>query len=1504
MASTSKPTQGSKVVKPRKKSRAKKASDITTDPVISDDRSELIFKNNTFPIVGLGASAGGLQAFTDFFKAMPADSGMAFVAIHHVDPDHESLMADLLAKHTSMSVVLAKDHTKVEPNHVYIIPPSYFLKIDNGVLYLTEPDARRGMRLPIDYFLTSLAEERKQNTVAVILSGTGSDGTAGVRSIKANGGMVIAQNPKEASHDGMPRSAVASGSVDHVLRVNQMPKVIMDFCNHPYISKGKAAKVLGENARGSLGDIIDVLKAYSPINFEFYKEGTLLRRIERRMVLKHMDNSVDYLAFLKDSPDEVEKLFGDFLISVTSFFRDPESFKYLEKKVLHDLEAHQRSDKPIRVWVPGCASGEEAYSLAMLLIENITANRKHIKLQIFASDVDDRALEVARAGIYPGSIEADVSPARLRRFFIKEDHTYRVSPELRDSVVFANQNVLADAPFSKLDIISRRNLLIYLNSEAQERIIRMFHFALNDGGLLFLGSSETVSSFEELFQPLSKKFKLYKRVGKAHSRPYYFPVKPRVYGDVQISSSTLPEMNRQTRLADVSQKFLVEHYAPVAVLINQKMELLFVQGPADLYLRVPAGESSQDLLAMARDGLRAKLGSTIRKSMLEGAEISSGGTVTRNGTTVPVAITVHPLDIEGNRLLLVTFVDKPLMENIPVPDEGERDNSEAYRHLEQELEATRIDLQTTVKDYERSTEELKAINEEAMSMNEEFQSTNEELETSKEELQSLNEELTTLNTQLQQKVDDERRMSDDLNNLLSSSGIATLFLDRQLSIMRFTPATRELFNVLVNDIGRPFGDITGKLDDPKLLKDAAMVLEDLTPVEVEVRSAEGRWYLRRILPYVTQAGKVDGVVLTFLDVTALKVLEQSNKAALRLTENIVDTVREPLLVLDGKFTIIKASRSFYKDFGTVQTKTVGVNLFDLQGGQWDLPALRKLLERILPDKTTIESFKVTLSFKAKGARTMLLNARQIQREGEGDELILMTIEDVTERDNAQKELQEREARLSAILNAIPEAVLTINEDGIIGSFSPAAEKIFGYAAKEVLGQSVNILMPKSDSGEGDGDLSHYMTSRDQMNNRIGQEIYAHCKDGSKVPIRLRVAEFWYDEKRHFIGVLHDLTEEKKRREELQRAQKMEAVGQLTGGIAHDFNNLLTVITGNLEMLDMQLEDETQRVLLGEAEEASALGAQLTNRLLAFSKRQTLEPKNVCLNDLITTMTPLLRRSLGEEITIVTRLADDLKPTLSDPGQIENTLLNLAINGRHAMPKGGVLTIETQNVYLDEDYAATQVDVEPGPYIALSVSDTGTGMSEDIRERAFEPFFSTKTPGNGFGLGLSMIYGFAKQSGGHVAIYSEEGVGTTINLYLPPAISMDVQDEKAESLPGDISKNVVVLVVEDDERVRRLTVHRLEKLGYQVIATNNGREAVKTLKENDHIDLVLSDVIMPGGMTGFEVADEALKINPKLKILLASGYVDAKQAESNPHRFLRKPYSIKDLSNALADLLTE
>ncbi|GEO41507.1 protein-glutamate methylesterase [Skermanella aerolata] len=864
-----------------------------------------------FSIVGIGASAGGLDACRKFADALPAGNGMAFILVQHLDPTHESMMVDLLADNTPMTVVQAVDGMPVERDHFYVIPPGTYLSVAGGALRLSEPLARHGARLPFDFLLHSLAEECGERAVCVILSGTGADGSLGLKSVKELGGLVIAQDPAEAAYDGMPRSAIATGLVDIVLAAADIPRKLVTYDRRMRLTRRPGNSPAQSEGGDWLPAIIEFLRTNTPHDFTLYKQGTLRRRTERRMAMAAIEpeESGRYLDILKSDPKELDLLAKDLLINVTSFFRDGKVFDLLAEKIVPGLVAGRKSGQPLRIWSAGCSSGEETYSLSMLFHERIAALNPSLKLQVFASDVDPDAIAYAREGLYPETIDAEVSPERLKRFFTKEDHGYRVTSALRESVVFTVQDVLADPPFSRLDFISCRNLLIYLGAEAQAKVISLFHFALHEGGLLLLGNSETIGAAEGRFEVISKQERLYRRNG-GHGKPAELGFAMNPGGGMRMPTrpGQGPASPRPGVLAELCQRLVIDSCAPATVLINRKYECLYFLGPTDAYLQVSPDYPMHDIIAMARDGVRTKLRQAIQRASHENTRIVlDGGKVTRNGDLFSFSIAAQPVSNDGEEFLLICFIDGPKVERKPDGQAVLQDVPRVHE-LERELEATRRDLQDAIHNFEVLSEEQKAINEEALSVNEEYQSTNEELLTSKEELQSLNEELTALNTQLHETLERQRTASNDLQNVLYSSEVATLFLDMDLNIRFFTPATKSLFRVISSDIGRPLADLKSISANDTLMADAAIVLRTQARVEQEIETLDGSWYIRRVMPYRTQEGGVEGVVVTFVDITERKRVsdalvvakqeaEQASAAKSRFLAAASHDLRQPLQTL-------------------------------------------------------------------------------------------------------------------------------------------------------------------------------------------------------------------------------------------------------------------------------------------------------------------------------------------------------------------------------------------------------------------------------------------------------------------------------------------------------------------------------------------------------------------------------------------------------------------------------
>jgi len=841
---------------------------------------------NAFPIVGIGASAGGLEALELFLKHVPEGSGMAFVIVQHLDPTHKGIMVELLQRTTRMPVVQVRDRQKVAPDRVYVIPPNKDMSILHGVLHLLEPAAPRGLRLPIDFFFRSLADDCRSRSIGVILSGMGSDGTLGLRAIKEKAGVVFVQAPASAKFDGMPRSAVDAGLADVVAPAEQLPGRIIDYLKHaPLAAKPDPSRE--DKAQSALEKVFILLRTQTGHDFSPYKKSTIYRRVERRMGLHQIDKIATYVRFLRENPQEIELLSKELLIGVTGFFRDSPAWEQLKDEVIPALLAAHPKGGVLRAWTPGCSTGEEAYSLAMVFKEALERVKPagNFSLQVFATDLDRDAIDRARAGVYPANIAADISPERLRRFFSQDEQGYRVGKEIRETVVFAPQNVIMDPPFTKLDLLVCRNLLIYLDQGMQKKLIPLFHYSLNPGGVLFLGSAETIGTFTHLFAPLAKKARLYRRLDSVLGEaPVEFPSSFVPYrpdaGGAQ-PQARLPGPNLQS-LAD---QLLLQRFSPAAVLTNDKGDILYISGRTGKYLEPAAGKANWNIFAMAREGLRYELGTGFQKALRQKASAGLKGVkVGTNGGVQTLDITIHPIDepaaLQG--MVMIVFTEVATPPNTQAAGKPSRASArrESLAAFERELQQAREEIRATREQMQTSQEELKSANEELQSTNEELQSTNEELTTSKEEMQSLNEELQTVNQELQAKVDELSHVNNDMKNLLNSTDIATLFLDDALAVRRFTTQTASIIKLIAGDVGRPITDITTELDYPEMAADAREVLRTLAFIEKQAATRDGRWFLVRIMPYRTLENRIDGVVITFSDITAAKRLE----AQLRQTQ--------------------------------------------------------------------------------------------------------------------------------------------------------------------------------------------------------------------------------------------------------------------------------------------------------------------------------------------------------------------------------------------------------------------------------------------------------------------------------------------------------------------------------------------------------------------------------------------------------------------------------------------
>jgi two-component system CheB/CheR fusion protein len=987
-------------------------------------------KHSSLPIVGIGASAGGLEACTALFRHLPLNTGAAFVLVQHLDPTHESVLPELLSRTTRMPVLSVQDRMSVEPNHVYVIPPNTTMTVANGVLSLQPRENTAGRYRPIDRFLESLAHDQAHRAIGVILSGTATDGTVGLNVIKAEGGITFAQN-ESAKFESMPRSAVAAGSVDFVLSpegiAREIARIIrnLDFRMPP--ARPRPRKQAPElSYDNGFADVLRILRRSTDLDFTHYKPTTVERRILRRMILNKQTDLKQYRQFVEATPGEAEALYQDLLISVTSFFRNPEVFEALKERVFPEVLRHRDSDETVRVWVYGCSTGEEAYSIAMTFVEYCRSRDIDVPLQIFATDVNETAIERARSGVYSKAI-TDVSPERLRRFFVEIDGRYQINKAIRDLCVFAKQNLITDPPFSHMDLVSCRNVLIYLDSTTQRKIIPMFHYALKAHGFLMLGASESVGASTDFFEPEDHKHKIYRKKPAAPRFDF-----GKLAGIDRIAAEQPPsrKMPAKIDVADgdtyaqrEADRILLSSYRPAAVLINKDMEILQYRGAVGNYLEPASGKATHNLLKMSRAGLLLPVRKVIREAIRTGMTAQTPP-LKHFGDMKTIRIKVVPVrTTESGAYFLVIFLakgDPAAFESSKIDVAVASGSPKAARmresRLEEELTATKEYLQSIIDQQQAYVEELQSSNEEVQSSNEELQSLNEEMETAKEETQATNEELNTLNDEMQSRNRELHQLNDDLINLFQSVRMPVIMVDREQRLRRFTPAAEKMFHLKDIDLGHNLPDLKLPIGSSEIANFLTDSIDRDRFSEKEIQDYRGCWFALQVAPYKTANDKTVGAMILLKDIDAIRKSEMDVRAARDYAEAIISTMRQPMLVLTSELQVKTANRAFYQLFGVSPIETENEFIYDLGDRQWDIPKLRRLLQDVLPESTQVRDFEVSHNFPALGPKIMVLNATRLLLKDEHSQLILLAIEDVTDLRRIQQERvaateQEKSARI-------------------------------------------------------------------------------------------------------------------------------------------------------------------------------------------------------------------------------------------------------------------------------------------------------------------------------------------------------------------------------------------------------------------------------------------------------------------------------------------------------------
>ena len=1295
----------------------------------------------TFPVVVIGASAGGLEAFTALLKELPSASAMAFVFIQHLEPTHESALAAFLSKVTKMPVIEVYDGVAVERDHVYVVPPNQDLTIHKGALRLIPRPEAAGPHCPIDDFAIALAEEQGNAAIGVVLSGTGSDGTRGLRAIKAAGGITFAQDPKTTQWSAMPMSAITAGSVDFVLSPKRIAAELARIGRHPYLAQ---AQEIPDG--GDLEKICLTLRSSVGVDFRLYKQATVRRRIARRMALQKISSLDKYAQILKKNPEEAHALADDIFIHVTSFFRDPQCFQALRRQVLSQFRGKRSPGEPIRIWVVGCSTGEEVYSVAMLLLEELGEQANRTRIQIFGTDVQERAVEHARAGIYTEAALAGVSPARLKRFFVPADHGYQISKSLRDLCVFARHDLAKDPPFSRLDLIVCRNVLIYMGPALQKRIMSVFQYALKPGGFLFLGRAESVSEYSDVFATEDRANRIFSRkhVG-AGLHGFESPLSGFREPAAAPARISMPGVALDFRRE--AETALLENYAPPALIVDSNLDIVHYQGDTSPYLAPATGQPSFHLLKMVRPEFVVDLRTLIYKAKRNGKHVRKDVRFELKGQPASVRLEVRPLKRRSGKKqeFLVVFQKAEPVSLPDVPTAGEvAAGKKKTTGVERELASTREHLRALIEEHEAAEEETKAANEEILSSNEELQSTNEELEKAKADLQSSNEELITLNQELQHRNDELRVLMHDLTNLLVGVDIPVLVLDANLRIRRFTPVAQALFNLIPSDVGRPFSNIASNLDVADWDRLFSEVTQHGRSIEREVSDRSGRRFSLRVRPYETKDKKIQGVLVVLLDTDLIhRALDQAQESG-DYARAIVETIHEHLVVVDSEFRVLSVNRSFSDLFQRPSEALEGQSLFGLGDRQFDVPRLRALLEDALSRGTEIKEFALDGQFPVIGRRHFLLNARQIRKS----QTILIAMEDFTERKQAEEELQKDEATIRALLESTGQSIIAIDANQQIVMVNGNTEKMFGYKRGDLLGQPLKILIPEP---LRERHAEHHVAYFANMQSRpmgIGLILSGLRKDGTTFPVEVALNAVDTAAGKFAVAFVSDITERK--RLELTAQKHAQEVRALAA-------SLLRAQEEERRRVSRDLHDQICQQLASLAIDIGGLAADSPPQTDAQNRLKALQARVVKASEEARHLAYQLHPSVLDDLGLIAAL----RALSKDFSQHEG----LGVEFLSDVPPGPLPREIASCLYrvaqeslnnVAKHASAKQVTVklasEKGS-VSLAIQDDGVG---------FDPL---AVKGRG-GLGLIGMEERARLVNGKLSIESRPGHGTRIALEVP------------------------------------------------------------------------------------------------------------------------------------------